>query len=86
MNEMMQTHPDVQNSSIKGFIDNGLLPHMDPQNVNHVDLLTVNGGDGYVHLLKNVVPENENLRGHRRGDADYAGGKPAALFSTFQGG
>ena len=57
MNEMMQTHPDVQTSSIKGFIDNGLLPHMlISQNVNHVDLLTVNGGDGYVHLLKNVVP------------------------------
>ena len=57
MNEMMQTHPDVQNSSIKGFIDNGLLPNMlISQNVNHVDLLTVNGGDGYVHLLKNVAP------------------------------
>ena len=58
MNEMMQTHPDVQTSSIKGFLDNGLLPHLlISQNVNHVDLLTVNGGDGYVHLLKNVAPK-----------------------------
>jgi phosphotriesterase-related protein len=58
MNEMMQTHPDVQTSSIKGFLDNGLLSHLlISQNVNHVDLMTVNGGDGYVHLLKNVAPK-----------------------------
>ena len=53
-------------SSIKGFLDNGLLPNMlISQNVNHVDLLTVNGGDGYVHLLKNVAPKIKIVRSHR---------------------
>jgi phosphotriesterase-related protein len=57
MNEMMGTHPEVQVSSIKEFIDSGLLPHiLLSQNVMHVDLMTVNGGDGFVHLQKNVVP------------------------------
>jgi phosphotriesterase-related protein len=57
MDDLMRTHPDVQASSIKGFIDHGLLDHiLLSQNVNHVDLMTVNGGDGYAHLLKNVIP------------------------------
>ena len=57
MNEMLRTHPEVQISSIKGFVDSGLLEHiLLSQNVGHLELMTVNGGEGYVHLLKNVVP------------------------------
>lgn len=57
MADLMHTHPDVQASSIKGFVDQGLQDHiLLSQNVNHVDLMTVNGGDGYAHLLKNVIP------------------------------
>jgi phosphotriesterase-related protein len=55
--DLMQTHPDVQASSIRGFIDHGMLDHLLlSQDVRHVELWTVNGGDGYAHLLKNVVP------------------------------
>jgi phosphotriesterase-related protein len=61
MADLMHTDPDVQISSIKGFLDNGLKDHLLlSQNICHVDLLTVNGGDGYAHLLKNVLPKLKN--------------------------
>jgi phosphotriesterase-related protein len=54
---MMQTHPQVQIASIKGFLEFGMIDHiLLSQNVNHVTLMTVNGGDGYAHLLKNIIP------------------------------
>jgi len=57
MRDLIHTPADVQVSSIKGFIHFGLLDRLLlSQNVCHVDLLTVNGGDGYAHLLMNVVP------------------------------
>ena len=57
MKDLIQTDVDVQISSIRGFIDNGLINQLlISQNVNHIDLMTVNSGDGYAHILKNVVP------------------------------
>ena len=53
MKEMMRTHEDVQLSSIRGFLGKGLIGQMlVSQNVNHIDLMTVNGGEGYGYLLK----------------------------------
>jgi phosphotriesterase-related protein len=56
-NDLIDTHPDVQISSVRGFIDYGLLDKiLISQNVCHVTHLTVNGGLGYGHVLKIVVP------------------------------
>ncbi len=58
MADLVNTHPEVQISSIRGLIDNGLLQHLLlSQNVNHVELMTVNGGGGYGYLLGQVVPK-----------------------------
>ena len=44
-------------SSVKGFIDFGMTERiLVSQNVCHVTHFTVNGGMGYAHILKNVVP------------------------------
>jgi phosphotriesterase-related protein len=57
MGDIMDTHPEVQASSIKGFIDRGLRDRiMLSQNVDHIELMTVNGGPGYAHLLTTVLP------------------------------
>jgi phosphotriesterase-related protein len=58
MDDLIHTDPEVQISSIKGFVDNDLVDHvLISQNVCHVEQFTVNGGDGYVHILKNLVPK-----------------------------
>jgi phosphotriesterase-related protein len=55
--DMVQTHPEVQISSVKGFIDQGLLERiLLSQDVCHILNMTVNGGHGYAHILNNVVP------------------------------
>jgi phosphotriesterase-related protein len=49
MIELINTDPDVQIASIKGFIDNGLFHKiLISQNVNHILHMTVNGGFGYI--------------------------------------
>lgn len=54
---LMRTHPEVQYSSVKGFIDNGLLDRiLISQNVCHIRHMTVNGGGGYTHILTDVIP------------------------------
>ena len=56
--DLINTHPDVQISSVKGFIDNGLLERiLISQNVCHILHMTVNGGYGYAHILNAVVPK-----------------------------
>lgn len=53
MREMIRTNEDVQLSSIRGFVGKGLLKQiLVSQNVNHIDLMTVNGGEGYGYLVK----------------------------------
>jgi phosphotriesterase-related protein len=55
--DLIALHPEVQVSSIRGYLDRGLGARMLlSQDVNHVQLLTVNGGDGYAHLARNVAP------------------------------
>jgi phosphotriesterase-related protein len=55
--DMVQTHPEVQISSVKGFIDQGLLERiLLSQDVCHILNMTVNGGHGYAHILNDVVP------------------------------
>jgi phosphotriesterase-related protein len=57
MNNLMRTHPEVQYSSVKGFINNGLLGKiLISQNVCHIRHMTVNSGGGYVHILTDVIP------------------------------
>jgi predicted metal-dependent phosphotriesterase family hydrolase len=54
--ELIGVHPKVQVASVKGYLDRGLASQMLlSQNVNHVQLLTVDGGDGYAHIARNVV-------------------------------
>lgn len=54
--DLIGLHPEVQVASVKGYLDRGLAAQMLlSQNVNHVQLLTVNGGDGYAHIARNVV-------------------------------
>ncbi|MBN1316961.1 MAG: hypothetical protein JXA42_15885 [Anaerolineales bacterium] len=54
---LINTHPEVQISSVKGFIDYGMIERiLISQNVSHVLHMTVNGGMGYGHILKNIVP------------------------------
>jgi phosphotriesterase-related protein len=54
--DLLALHPEVQVSSIKGFLDRGLGDRMLlSQDVNHVELLTVNGGDGYSLLGRGVA-------------------------------
>ena len=61
MADLMVTHPDIQMSSIKGYLWHGLVDKiLLSQSVRHVENMTVNGGNGYEHILKNVVP---GLRG-----------------------
>lgn len=58
MKDLIQTDVDVQSSSIRGFIHFGLLNQiLISQNVNHIDLMTVNSGMGYGHILANVIPK-----------------------------
>ncbi len=58
VNDLVHTDPEVQISSVKGFIDNGLLERiLLSHDVCHFTLMTVNGGFGYAHILKNVVPK-----------------------------
>ena len=58
MDDLMATHPDVQASSIKGFIDRGLRDRiLLSQTVDHIALMTVNGGPGYAHLFATVLPQ-----------------------------
>jgi len=57
MKDLVRTHPEVQHSSVKGFIDNGLLDRiLISQNVCHIRHMTVNGGGGYTHILTDVIP------------------------------
>jgi len=57
MNNLVRTHPEVQYSSVKGFINNGLLGKiLISQNVCHIRHMTVNSGGGYVHILTDVIP------------------------------
>jgi phosphotriesterase-related protein len=51
MEDLMRTHPDVQASSIKGFIDHGLLDHILLSKRQPRRFDDCNGGDG-PHLLK----------------------------------
>jgi phosphotriesterase-related protein len=54
---LINTHPEVQVSTIKGLVDFGMLERiLISQNVCHILHFTVNGGMGYAHILKNVVP------------------------------
>ncbi len=58
MDNLINTHPEVQISSVKGFIDHGLLEKiLISQNVCHILHMTANGGYGYAHILKDVVPK-----------------------------
>jgi phosphotriesterase-related protein len=58
MSELVNTNPEVQLASIKGFIDNGLLNKiLISQNVNHILHMTVNGGFGYIYILKYGIPK-----------------------------
>ena len=58
VDDLVDTNCEVQISSVKGFIDNGLLRRiLISQNVCHILHMTVNGGYGYAHILKNVVPK-----------------------------
>lgn len=57
MKDLVRTHPEVQYSSVKGFVDNGLLGKiLISQNVCHIRHMTVNSGSGYVHILTDVTP------------------------------
>jgi phosphotriesterase-related protein len=56
--DMIRTDPEVQISSVRGFLDYGLLEKiLVSHDVCHVSHLTVNGGLGYGHILRNVVPK-----------------------------
>ena len=56
MDDLMDTPADVQAASLKGFVDQGLADHLlISQGVDHVELFTVNGAEGYVHILRNVL-------------------------------
>jgi phosphotriesterase-related protein len=58
MSELVNTNPEVQIATIKGYIDNGLLDKiLISQNVNHILHMTVNGGFGYIYILKYVIPK-----------------------------
>jgi phosphotriesterase-related protein len=68
MDDLMATHPDVQVSSIKGYLWNGLAYHiLLSQSVRHVELMTVNGGEGYAYLPRQVLP---GLRGFGVSEAE----------------
>ena len=57
MADMTATPDEVQTASLKGFLDLGFGPRMlVSHGVDHVTLFTANGGGGYAHLLKVVLP------------------------------
>lgn len=63
MRDLIDTPRDVQSSSIKGLLHHGLgeqilLSH----SVDQLELLTVNGGEGYSHIWRSVIPEIQSYR------------------------
>jgi phosphotriesterase-related protein len=57
VDDLVNTHPEVQVSSIRALIYHGLLRHiLLSQNVAHVSQMTVNGGNGYEYVLRIAVP------------------------------
>jgi len=68
LEDMMHTDPEVQYSSIKGLLNHGLLNHiLLSHDICNMHQWTVNGGYGYAHLLRTVVPK---LRGYGVTEAD----------------
>ncbi len=58
MADLVRIHPEAQIASVRGFIDAGLIRKiLISQNVSHALHMTVNGGHGYAHILKRVVPK-----------------------------
>ena len=60
--DLIRTHPEVQIASVVGFLRYGLMNNiLISHNVCHALHLTVNGGLGYSHIIKNVVPKLKTL-------------------------